>query len=300
LRVEAERKKLENNLNGLKSRYRKLAQNKTNLDRTISQLEADIASGERQLVAKQAELARISSIAIDYGQALYGLGQGQLAVALGQVFAEGRLAPRMSPVEARSALHVLLARGAEASEKLGGKPHPDPENGAPSVRALHLAPLPRPGSSGDYTEDQQIENIANILSTLTTPVSVRLMAARNYAVGEEKYQARVVAVPIRRAFADGETITSMSIDGSDTDARIFRALLALVNAGEKVARGQKGVNPLLTDENPEFYAADTNERIFEALRSSQMENRRVNVRLVADGDILTVDNMRVRFVIETA
>jgi hypothetical protein len=239
----------------------------------------------------------LTEVAFEYGTVAGLLGAGQIGVTLGQVFSEVRLAPESEPSAIRAVLRSLLESGAQSAAALGGQPFAVEEGGASS--ALHLAPRPVVTGGAPLGEDEQITHYSNYLSTFKTPVSLRLVAARNYATGEKQLEARLVVVPVRRAFASGETITSSVIDGSATDAQIFNALLALVNAGEVVARG-RGVAPLLSPQKPDFYAPGTNEAVFEALRESQMRARSMRVRLVAAEDISTVDNLRIRFILEKA
>lgn len=247
--------------------------------------------------AYQAFIKAAQDLAENAGGLVELLGQGKIAVGLGQVFAEARVSPASDAARARAMLRTLLDQGSETAKRLGGQPYSLEEGGV--SRVLHLVPrsVGEPGQRQWLAEDAQIEQLATYLTTFTVPVSLRLVAARNYAEGEMRFEARPVIVPIKRAFVSGETITSATIDGTATDAQLFNLLLALVNAGEGVARG-RGVVPLVSEKNPSFYAEGTNERIFDALREVQMRARTVRVRLIAAEDASTIDNLRVRFDIE--
>lgn len=262
---------------------------------------AGLNKGISELQQRRLELERLTNYATEkvdtYGGLVGLLGAGKISAGLGQFFAETRIGPESEPAEIRVALRQLLDDGAVEAQKYGARPFV-PDDGGVS-RALHLAPIfaGQPGHAMQLGEDVQIEQLGNYLSTFKIPVSVRVAAARSFAEGETDYYARLEIVPIKRAFVTGETITSSIIDGTATDAQLFNLLLALVNAGEVVAR-QRGMAPVVTKENPDFYEAGTNERIFDALRSVQMQARQVRVRLVAAEDATTIDNLRVRFVVE--
>jgi uncharacterized protein (DUF3084 family) len=272
-----------------------LIRSKAELTASIEALQARRATLEQQNRLALASFIEARDIAASYGGVVGLLGAGKIAVGLGQVFAETRLAPASEPARVRATLRALLDSGAEEATRLGGQPYTD-EEGGPS-RALHLAPRPTSDQTEMLGEAAQIEQLANFLATYTVPISLRLTAARNYAEGETRFEARLGIVPVKRAFVAGETLTSSTIDGTLTDAQLFNALLALMNAGEAVARS-RGVAPLVTEKNPNFYAEGTNERIFDVLREVQMQAKLVRVRLLAAEDASTVDNLRVRFVIE--
>lgn len=214
--------------------------------------------------------------------------EGNVAVPAGRLFATRTLPPGSSIDEAASALRALLARGNEVVVKQGW-------------RALHLAPLliERGNEGVELNEDDILRNLATYLSSFDTPVSVRLTAARDHAPGEAEILGRLLAVPVRRAFARNETIVTATMSGTESDARLFNQFLKMVSQGEQVA-SQRGVAPLLTEEDPNFFASGTNERIFEALRQVQSRNSSVTVRLVASDDLTTVEPLRVRFEVDAS
>jgi uncharacterized protein (DUF3084 family) len=214
--------------------------------------------------------------------------QGDVAVPAGQLFATSTLPAGISIDRATSALRALLARGNEVVTKQGW-------------RALHLAPLriERGNAGVELNEDEILTNLATYLSSFDTPVSVRLSAARDHAPGEAEILGRMLVVPVRRAFARNETIVTASMSGSESDARLFNQFLKMVGQGEQLAR-QRGVAPLLTQDDPNFFASGTNERIFEALRQVQSHNGSVGVRLVASDDLTTVEPLRVRFEVDAS
>jgi hypothetical protein len=126
-------------------------------------------------------------------------------------------------------------------------------------------------------------------------ISARLVAARDHAVGEQDISTRFILVPVRTIFQKGDVVEENQIDSSAGDALIFNQLLRLVNQGEKKAR-EKGSLPVTTETSP-FYAAGTNERIFEALRKIQTYTGLVDVKMTAAQNITTIDSMQVQFIV---
>jgi hypothetical protein len=219
---------------------------------------------------------------------------GTVVVDLGQALAEVVVPPNAETAQLRETLRRLLDAGSQAASKLGGLPYVNPDTGV--TRTLHLASLPGPGGR-IYNENQILDNFVSYLGTFSVPISVRLVSLRRYAKGETQFEARLVAIAVRRIYMRGDTLAEMTIDGSLGDAGVFNKLLALAERGGAAAR-EKGVNPLLSDKNAEFFAVGTNERIFEALRALQKIGKPARVKLVAAEDIFTVDNPSVRLVVE--
>ena len=207
----------------------------------------------------------------------------QTDVPAGTVFAARTVAPRTGVTEAMTQLQALAAEGARAVAENNSK------------RTLRLALA---SGATNLSPEAIMGHLAEYLATFRVPVSVRLVAARNHAEAETEIQAVLWPVPARQVFARGETIASMTISGAQSDARIFNQLLQLLRRAEDLAR-DRGVAPLLAaTEN--FYSADTNERVFEALRRIQTAGGLATVRLIADADINTIDQLRVRFEISPA
>ncbi|HEX8237425.1 MAG TPA: DUF3084 domain-containing protein [Abditibacteriaceae bacterium] len=247
----------------------------------LREREKEQQSVVNSLLAQRRELEQLVTVA---SRVL----QGDVAVPAGQLFAADTLPPGISTEQATSSLRSLLARGNEVVVKQGW-------------RALHLAPLriERGNEGVELNEDEILTNLATYLSSFDTPVSVRLSAARDHAPGETEILGRMLVVPVRRAFARNETIVTANMSGAEGDARLFNQFLKMVSQGEQLAR-QRGVVPLLTQDDPNFFASGTNERIFEALRQVQSHNGSVGVRLVAGDDLTTVEPLRVRFEVDAS
>ncbi len=144
-----------------------------------------------------------------------------------------------------------------------------------------------------------IDDLAKYLTTFTVDVSVRVISTRNHALSEPEIQAALVPVPARLVLARGETLAESTVDGSQSDVRIFGQLFRLLSDAEGLARS-RGVSPYLRAEKSEpFFFEDTNERLFEALHRIQEIKKSVKVRLVADADISAIDQLRVRFEVVT-
>ncbi len=249
----------------------------------INALEKQRRDLEIQVRGQQANLERIRLAA----EQVVG---GRFVVARDQVFAERVIAAGLDRAGIEAQLRALMEDANRAVK-------------APPVRAasLRLAPLwiDYQGRRVELNEREVLDSLTNFIADFSTPVAVRLAAARNYTESESELQGVMVAVPVRVAFARDTTIAAMTIEGKQSEARIFNQLLALANEGESVARG-RGVVPPLSPDAPNFFAAGTNERIFEALRRVQQHEGAVGVRLVAADDLSTVEPLRVRFEVGTA
>lgn len=244
----------------------------------VNALEKQRQDLEIQVASQQANLERIRLAA----EQVVG---GRFVIARDQVFAERVVAAGLGRQQIEAQLRALIEDANRAAK-------------APPARAnsLRLAPLwvDFPDRRVQLNEQEILDSLANFIAGLDTPVAVRMAAARNYTESESDLQGVMVAVPVRVAFARDTTIATATIEGKQSEARIFNQLLALANEGESVARG-RGVTPPLTPDAPNFFAAGTNERIFEALRRIQDHDGPVGVRLVAADDLSTVEPMRVRF-----
>ncbi len=205
------------------------------------------------------------------------IATGDVGVQVGEVFADETVPPHASTKEALAALRKLVS---EAREELGK-----------TQRGLTLA---IPETTSNFTEDEFLSGFAAYLSTLEVPVSLRLTAARDHARGETNILVRLLPVEVRNIFEQGEVLASAAIDAGSEDARIFNRLLALLNENEQRAR-ERGVMPLLTQENPFFYPSGTNEQVFDALRRIQAMGGIVRVRLLAAENISTIDSPKVKF-----
>ena len=273
-----------------------------------AQLESDNRKAQAELQEAQAQLqqaqtnVQVAKVAFDeavrqaaqIGQTTALIDMGEVSVRWGQTFADVTIPANSDASDARALLRRLLEDGARAASEVGAAEILNPATGV--TRALHLASLPLPSSSGltELDEEAIITNFANRLATFEVPVSVRLVAARSYAKGETQMEGRLLEVPVRRVYVKGDTIAVVTLPPNEKDFQIFSDLLKLADKGAELARG-KGVQPLLSAQNPNLFADDTNQRIFEAIRRIQQQNGAVSVRLVAARDVSTVDSIRVRF-----
>jgi hypothetical protein len=246
----------------------------------------DNQKAQSQLVELQARIVRLSSAADRLSKVAELISTGDIMVTQGTVFAEKTVSPRGTPERNREVLLQLLeqARNSLASQK----------------STIALIPLEAKVGNQiiEIKGDAILAHLAEYLGTFDVPVSVRLTAARDHAIGETQIESQFLLVPSRTAFVAGETLAEITIDSGIGDARIFNQLLALLNRAEQAARA-KNVMPLLSAENPYFFANGTNERIFEALRRIQSLGTSAQVRVVASDDLLTTESVRVRFEISS-
>lgn len=221
---------------------------------------------------------------------LQGLTVGKVMVDAGAVLAEKTVPAGCTAEEVTRLLNVLMQDGQRAAHDLG----------APALK-LEVVKVTVEKHEVVLEEPEILDLMAKHLAGSELVTSLRLIAARHHAQGEPVLEARVIPVEVRRAFARGDLLASATIDGSQTDARIFNQLLGLLSAGEGIAReNEHGVRPVLTALAPNLYANGTNERIFEALRQIQAVHNPVLVKLVASDDISTVEHLQVKFEVKSS
>lgn len=223
---------------------------------------------ENELKAQQRQLYELSSVANN-------IATGNVEVAHGIVFAQTLIPSKTNPDVINAQLHALLKAG---------------QNAVQNKYKLYLAQL-----NTQLQGDQIIDYLANQLSASDVTIATRLVAARDHAVGEKDIATRFILVPVRTIFQKGEVVEESQIDPTIGDALIFNQLLRLVNLGEAEAR-EKGSLPITTENSP-FYAAGTNERIFEALREIQQHAESIDVKMIAAQNITTIDSMDVKFIV---
>lgn len=205
----------------------------------------------------------------------------------GAVYADRLIPPRMGRTQIALLLLRMLAEGRDEVAK----------NNSRRTLQLLIRPskeeLPR-----ELPQEEIIELLTQVLAEFTIPASVRLTSLRNHAKAETEIQCAFLVVPAQVAFRKNQIIVSKVIDGSQSDARIFNQLVYdLLNAGEMEAN-DRDVAPILRG-GAKLYADGTNEQLFTALRRIQAIGKPVEVRLLADEDITTIDQLRVRFEIVT-
>jgi uncharacterized protein (DUF3084 family) len=248
----------------------------TNVQNKRAELEAQRDKLDKDLEEQRSLLKNLREDAEQLQFVAGRIAAGDIAIPLDEVFAERTIAPELSAAQVRELLHALMKAG---RDRLSDPP-----------RTLRLVV---PKEARNLSENEFLNGFAAYLSTLDVPVSVRLMAARNYARGETQIYAYLWPIVIQTIFKKGEVLGTAGITAG-SDAAVFNQLLKLLNETEQRARA-RGVTPLPTPEDPLFYPTGTNERVFEALRQIQSEGGTVNVSLIAAEDISTVDAPRVRF-----
>ncbi|HEY0075892.1 MAG TPA: DUF3084 domain-containing protein [Abditibacteriaceae bacterium] len=209
--------------------------------------------------------------------------RGDIDVPEGAVYADRLIVPRLRAAQIAPQLRAMLAEGRDEVSK---------ENSRRTIKLLLIRPsaeLPQ-----ELPQEVIINSLAQFLEASRIPVSVRLSALRNHAKAETEIQCAFIVFQARLAFARDEVIARKVIDGGQSDAKIFNQLLhGLLNVGESEAI-KRAVVPILRGD-AKLYADGTNERLFEALRRVQAMGKPVEVRLLADDDLTTIDQLRVRF-----
>lgn len=293
---QAQLKQAENAKKSLQQSNRRLLSESSKQSLNLEQRKAEVRDLEIKLKDLQQQIKTAEAEVEYYTKEAARAVSQQVIVGLGQVFAEVVVPPSVEKAQLRRTIYRLLDAGSTTAIKLGGKTYLNEETGV--TRALHLASLTFSNGDPSITENGLIEHFVNYLSSLNVPVSVRLVSVRRYVEGDNDFQAKLEAVPVNRIYLQGDTIATQTIDGSQRDAVIFNRLIALINEGGKIAR-EKGVTPLLSEQVPDFFAAGTNEQIFDTLRALQAQGKPMLVRMVAAEDIYSVDPVSVRFILDS-
>ncbi|MBV9467895.1 MAG: hypothetical protein JOZ57_01465, partial [Abitibacteriaceae bacterium] len=278
---------------------RELTEKQANLQQRVKNQQVTVADLEGQRKVLEGKVQELQTAAQDaqaaaskyYRQAgewfatSRELSNNKIIVAVNQLLAAQTIPANVTTTQALAALHqIVTAANAKVQQ---------PPIGA---QVMHLAPLniDSGGQRLQLGEEEILNHLADYITTFEVPVSVRLMAAYNQVEGEKEISGRLMVVPVQPVFKADEPITDpITIDGTQSDARIFNQLLGLISEGEKAARA-KGVMPPVSPDNPNFYALGTNERIFEALRRIQAIKGPARVRLLATDSLNTVEPLRVR------
>ncbi len=265
---------------------------KVKVDKDLEQKQAELAAIQTQLAQTNTQLteARTGLTEAERELDIYNStiqNPGLITASLGQIFGSAVLPANTNETDARATLTALLSQGRKTVRQEG-------------FESLSLAPIRIGGQ--ELEEDQIITALTrNILSKAASPYSVRLVAARDHARGETEVVARLLAVEVKTAFEKGEVLAETTIEVTQNsaagDAQLFNQLFRLVDRAGRAKADERRVVPLLTVETPNFFAPDTNLRIFEAIREIQKlgTGRRVRVKLVAADTLSTIESPRVRF-----
>jgi uncharacterized protein (DUF3084 family) len=281
--TKSDLKKVQGRLTDEETRYVEAARKSLEEERTlidqISQHTQEIKDLQSQKKALDSDINQLKLLQIQLAQP----SRGDIDVPEGAVYADRLIVPRLRAAQIAPQLRDMLAEGREEVSK---------ENSRRTIKLLLIRPsaeLPQ-----ELPQEVIINSLAQFLEASRIPVSVRLSALRNHAKAETEIQCAFIVFPAHLAFGRDEIIARKTIDGAQSDARVFRQLLRdLLDVGEVEANKRKIV-PILRGD-AKIYADDTNERLFEALRRIRAIGKPVEVRLLANDELTTIDQLRVRF-----
>lgn len=203
--------------------------------------------------------------------------QGKIDVPEGEPFASRLIQPRTGASQIATQLRAMLAEGQIEVARVNPQ------------RSIML--LLKTGE--EMAQDKIITELTQYLAGKNSTFSVRLSALRNHVKDETEIQCAFLVLQARPAFARDEVMARAVMDGSQSDARIFNQMLRLLDAGDQESN-DRDVRPLLLNDQ-KLYTDGTNEKLFEALRRIQAAGKPVEVRLIAEDDLSTIDQLRVRF-----
>jgi hypothetical protein len=252
-------------------------------------LEIARENAQAQNIKEQME-AQIGNLRLRSAQIVNAFVTNNILVTVGQVFAERIVQPGGSVSELQTELNLLQNEALDQLRK-------------PPIAASSAELLPLPAMINGLEEPVDAERLQRILieglREIQTPVAVRWVAARNHAVGEKQIDGRLVPIAVRVVAPQGTVLAQVIVAGRQSDARVFSQLLALTDSARNAAK-TRGVDPPLSPQMPNFFAAGTNDRVFAALRDIQARDGNSRVRLIADAPLTTVAPPQVRFLIEDA
>ena len=259
-------------------------------DQRVAQAEKRVAQLQRQ----SAELAEANRQVLDANGIILA---SNIRVPVGRTLVARSFDSSVSSEQTTEALRALFARAADQIVP-GLLPGATLELASRQV----VARKEKPGDPDVLVvlKDSEIyRELATAISRSQNPLSVRLVSDRNHLEGEEALEARFIVVPIRPALPAAEELASAVFDPKSGDARLFSALLELVETGREVAT-RNGVTPPLSPELPDFYAPGSNQQLFETLRQITAHDGPARVTLVTAAPISTADQLSVRFQVEPA
>ncbi|HVF85045.1 MAG TPA: DUF3084 domain-containing protein [Abditibacteriaceae bacterium] len=213
-------------------------------------------------------------------------GDIKVVVPAGQTFGTTLLPTRATKEQSLESLRFLLAQANQNVRQSGFR-----------LLRLESIEVQQGDQTAELSEEQNLELHASFLAEQNAPISVRLVAARDYGENENEIVGRLQALAVRQVFAPGDVIAQTTISGEQSgaagEALVFSRLMSLMDEGQKAATA-RGISPLPTKDEPSFFASDTSLRIFEAKRQIQQKGGDVPVRLVAATGLSTVEPVRVR------
>lgn len=217
-------------------------------------------------------------------------------INVGRTLVARTLPPELSASRVEAHLRSLLRSGQNVA--------PDLLNVSDSSRSsieVSLVSLSEQTERGPIQLDESaiFTQLSQFLSENPREVSVRLVAARNVLEGETAIPTRFEAVVVERKIEANQILAQTRIEAKTGDAGVFRALLDLIEQGQRAAR-ERGVNPPQSPDQPDFYENGTNEQLFEALREVQKLGERAQVQLIAAEDLSSAEPLRVRFNVKRA
>ena len=266
--------------------------------RTVQESTKGIIAANRKAVEVQARLearnrdllANNEALKSSSEQIINAFATGDISISVGQVFAERIILPDETAGAIQDQLNALQNDALQELKK--------PPINATRVRLLTLT-LPtgvdnqRVSFDAEKLQSILIENLLGV----DVPVAVRWVAARNHANGEKIIEGRLVPIEVRTVAPAGTVLAQENIAAGQSDAAVFNRLLALTDQARGAAR-TRGVTPPLSPQQPNFFAAGTNERVFAALREIQSRGGGARVSLVAESPLSSVAPPLVRFVVE--
>ena len=256
-------------------------------DERVAQADRQVAAARREVAVlekqRQELLDANRQIALDANTVLLT----DVRVPVGRTLVARSFEQTPTFFAAREALRAMFERSAQIAPGL-----------LPGA-SLELEPLPTGDQSSPlrFAPSDVYSNLADYIVGTSGAVSVRLVAARNHLEGERILDAQFIVVPVRSALPADYELSQVVLDGSIGDARLFSALLELVDAAREVAL-RKGVTPPLSPESPNFYAPGSREQIFQTLRALSEINGPARVSIVTQQSIANIDPLHVRFDIE--
>ncbi len=219
------------------------------LDKEQEQLRlarAQVAETEKQLGAAEAKLKNTQeafvrtftegSTAVDLA---LDLRFKEIAFRLGDELARGVVDPRLTNIELRHEIHLLLDKASDRAREKGARIGPN--NRAVNLRDQQL--ISADSLRVKWNEATNVENTANRIASAVRPVLVQVVCASN-AMRDEQVPVDIVLYLNDLVFKNGDRIATRQVDGSQSEGYILLALNSFLQTDVAKAAMLAGVVPV--------------------------------------------------------
>ena len=282
-----------------------LQRNKATLTRTehsLSQAQGNLTSARKevatrraQIVQQEADIAKLQQNrkALQHSLEMYESSfnetrGGKVIFHPNQDIARGVISCAQPKSKIRAELMKVLDEASEKAKQTGAKIG---DNG----RAVFFLPIQIEGQKHMYLESEILNTIVDSIYSGSGSVVVRIYARGNSFLGE---QAAIdcEAIANRLVFQAGDEVAETVIDGTQSNGRIFSALVLFLQTDVRSAAMYKGVVPTL-DENgvPSVGQINNWDQVFDLVLRIKAENKPMRITALAASETWSAGPLPVDF-----